>query len=111
MSIASISVASIKKVRVSLWLGLSLCLPLAVVMSIASISVAETISIASVAKTISSVSSVEEVRVSLSLGVCLGGSLGSHCQQKKSKKRHCSSVVSLDCPVFHNRQQRRPADD
>merc|ERR1712141_509759 len=48
-----------------------LSLPLAVVMSIASISVAETISIA-VAEAMSVVSTIQEVRVSLSLGLSLG---------------------------------------
>merc|ERR1712088_959829 len=70
--------------------GLRLSLPLAVV----SVAVGVSVSI-TVAESVAIVSSVQEVRVSLSLGVCL---LGSHCQQKKSGKRHCSSVVSLDCP-------------
>merc|ERR1712158_228874 len=56
--------------------GLSLSLPLAVV----SVAVGVSVSIA-IAESVAIVSSVQEVRVSLSLGVCLGGSLGSHCQQ------------------------------
>merc|ERR1712130_758023 len=86
-------VSSVQEVRVSLSLRLSLSFPLAIVSVCVGVSVSIT-----VAEAMAIVSSVQEVRVSLSLGVSLGGSLGSHCQQKKSGKRHCSSVVSLDCP-------------
>merc|ERR550519_1412454 len=84
-------VSSVQDVRVSLSLRLSLSFPLAIVSVCVGVSVSIT-----VAEAMAIVSSVQEVRVSLSLGVSLGGSLGSHCQQKKSGKRHCSSVVSLD---------------
>jgi len=71
-------VSAIKKVGISLGLRLGISTPLSVVAIVAiGISIA-----VSIAEAMAIVPAVEQIGVSLSLGICLRGSLGSHCQQK-----------------------------